>query len=57
MAKMKNQTAGIKSKSKTKVRWKKGQSSSSNPETKKHRNAAKNRFFDTSTGQSPGNHC
>ncbi|XP_061180059.1 RRP12-like protein isoform X1 [Saccostrea echinata] len=33
-------------------RWKKGQSSSSNPETKTFREAAKNRFFQTSKGES-----
>ena len=31
-------------------RWKKGQSSSSNPQIKTYREAAKNRFFQTSTG-------
>ncbi|XP_048746321.2 RRP12-like protein isoform X2 [Ostrea edulis] len=33
-------------------RWKKGQSSSSNPETKTFRQAAQNRFFQTSKGES-----
>ncbi|KAK4876177.1 hypothetical protein RN001_012599 [Aquatica leii] len=33
-------------------RWAKGQSSSSNPETQKHRNAAKSRFFQENLGQS-----
>ncbi|XP_062596238.1 RRP12-like protein, partial [Saccostrea cucullata] len=32
-------------------RWKKGQSSSSNPETKTYREAAKNRFFQTSSSK------
>lgn len=32
-------------------RWKKGQSSSSNPSTKKHREAAKHRFFQAPAGQ------
>lgn len=36
----------------TKKRWRKGQSSSSNPETKNHRNAAKSRFFNVSTSTS-----
>jgi ribosomal RNA-processing protein 12 len=33
-------------------RWKKGQSSSSNPETKTFRQAAQNRFFQTPKGLS-----
>ncbi|XP_022336615.2 RRP12-like protein isoform X1 [Crassostrea virginica] len=33
-------------------RWKKGRSSSSNPQIKTYREAAKNRFFQTSTGKS-----
>lgn len=31
-------------------RWKKGHSSTSNPEKKKHRDAAKNRYFNKSDG-------
>ncbi|CAH1783394.1 unnamed protein product, partial [Owenia fusiformis] len=46
----------IKSGSKTKKnkgkRWKKGQSSSSNPEIKKHRQAARNRFHNQNAGTS-----
>ena len=33
-----------------KKRWKKGHSSDSNPEAKKHRIAAKNRFFNRNEG-------
>jgi hypothetical protein len=32
-------------------RWKKGHSSSSNPETKRHRNVAKSRFFEEHPGK------
>ncbi len=38
-------------KKKTRNRWKKGHSSESNPAVKKHRLAAKNRFFNVNTGQ------
>ena len=34
-----------------KKRWKKGHSSDSNPEAKKHRIAAKNRFFNRNEGK------
>ena len=35
-------------------RWKKGHSSTSNPESNRFREAAKNRFFSANTGISPG---
>lgn len=41
-SKLKGQTKG--------KRWPKGQSSSSNPETHKHRDAAKSRFFQENLG-------
>ncbi|XP_067934576.1 RRP12-like protein [Watersipora subatra] len=40
----------------TKKRWRKGQSSSSNPDTKNHRDAAKSRFFITNTDHSRSSH-
>ena len=42
--------AAVVSQKGKKKRWKKGHSSDSNPEAKKHRIAAKNRFFNRNEG-------
>ena len=44
----------VKKNSSSKKRWRKGHSSSSNPETKNHREAAKSRFFVTSSSVGEG---
>lgn len=46
-SKLKGQTKG--------KRWPKGQSSSSNPETRKHRDQAKSRFFQANLGMTHSN--